>query len=122
MRRGIRLKIIIGAGLCAVSFAAAQGSAAERWVTSWTTALQSIAPARTGLPPQPRRTGPEASNLPAAFADQTVRMIVRVSLGGRRIRVELSNMANAQPLEVGSAHIGVHKGTGAIVEGTDRVL
>jgi lysophospholipase L1-like esterase len=49
-------------------------------------------------------------------------MIANVSLGGRRVRVELSNMAGAQPLEIGAAHIGVHKGGGAIAEGTDRVL
>jgi lysophospholipase L1-like esterase len=31
-------------------------------------------------------------------------------------------MTNAQPLEIGAAHIGVHNGGGAIAEGTDRVL
>ena len=51
------------------------------------------------------------------FANQTVRMIVRTSLGGSRVRVELSNMLNAQPVEIGAAHIAIHKGRGAIVEG-----
>jgi lysophospholipase L1-like esterase len=49
-------------------------------------------------------------------------MIVRTSLGGSRVRVELSNMLNAQPLEIGAAHIAIRKGSSAIVEGTDRVL
>ena len=31
-------------------------------------------------------------------------------------------MLNAPPLEIGAAHIGLHKGEGEIVEGTDRVL
>src|ERR1039458_6622553 len=47
---------------------------------------------------------------------------VHVSLGGDRVRIEISNMLNAQPLEIGSAHIAVYKGGGAIVSGTDRPL
>ena len=49
-------------------------------------------------------------------------MILRTSIGGRRVRIELSNMTTASPLQIGAAHIAVHKGGGAIVEGTDRVL
>jgi lysophospholipase L1-like esterase len=49
-------------------------------------------------------------------------MVLRTSIGGRRVRIELSNMAGASPLQIGAAHIAVHKGGGATVEGTDRVL
>lgn len=108
----------------------------DHWVTTWATAQQLMprALAGRGGPPGPppgggpnaagrgRGGGPNASNLPASFADQTVRMVARVSIGGRRFRVELSNMANAQPLEVGAAHIALHNGGGATVEGTDREL
>ena len=101
-------------------------NAGEHWVTTWTTAQQLVAPKAGGLrggpPPGGRGNGPEASNIPAEFADQTVRMIARISLGGRRIRVELSNMLNSSPLEVGAAHIGLHKSGGEIVEATDRAL
>lgn len=107
------------AALAAVALLPAQ-SAQENWVTTWTTAQQLVAPSG---PPRPARTkGPEASNLPASFADQTVRMVAHVSLGGRRLRVELSNMIGSQPLEIGAAHLAVHKGGGEIVEGTDRVV
>jgi lysophospholipase L1-like esterase len=92
----------------------------ESWVTTWTTAQQLIAP--TGPPRPTRQSGPEASNLPASLSDQTIRMVTHVSLGGRRVRVELSNMLNAQPLEIGAAHVAVHKGAGEIVSGTDRAL
>jgi lysophospholipase L1-like esterase len=88
----------------------------EHWVATWATAQQLMttpAGSRSGAPP---------SNLPATFANQTVRMIVRTSLGGSRVRVELSNMLNAQPVEIGAAHIAVHKARGAILEGTDRAL
>src|SRR5438552_393189 len=78
---------------------------------------------RRSEPSQRRgRSGAPPSNLPATFANQTARMIVRTSLGGSRVRVELSNMLNAQPVEIGAAHIAIHKGHGATVEGTDRPL
>lgn len=121
---------ILSAGLCALlPSTAAQGRSpdvvSEHWITTWTTAQQ-LAPAifggRGGAPPRTRTDGPEASNLPAMFSDQTVRMVAHVSVGGRRVRVELSNMANAQPLQIGAAHIGVHKGGGSIAKGSDRVL
>ncbi len=50
-------------------------------------------------------------------------MVAHVSLGGRRVRVELSNMLNALPLEIGAAHLAVARGEGGdIVDGTDHVL
>jgi lysophospholipase L1-like esterase len=49
-------------------------------------------------------------------------MIVRGSLGGRRVRIALSNMLTAQPIEIGAAHIASHAGGGAIQAGTDRTL
>lgn len=60
--------------------------------------------------------------MPPSLTDQTVRMILRTSIGGRRVRVELSNMATASPLQIGAAHIAVHAGSGATKPGTDRVL
>jgi hypothetical protein len=49
-------------------------------------------------------------------------MIAHVSAGGRRVRVELSNIVGAQPLEIGAAHLAIHKGQGEVVPGTDREL
>lgn len=106
-------------GLCLAS-CWAQAQTSDNWVTTWTTAQMLVAPAG---PPRPARTkGPEASNLPTTFADQTVRMIGHVSVGGRRIRVEVSNMIGAQPLEIGAASVAIHKGGGEIANGTDRAL
>ena len=107
------------AALCAAAMLPAQSGLAS-WVTTWTTAQQLVAPA---VPPRPaRQKGPEASNLPASFTDQTVRMVAHVSIGGRPLRVELSNMMNAQPLEIGAAHVAVAKTGGEIADGTDREL
>jgi lysophospholipase L1-like esterase len=68
------------------------------------------------------RGGRGPAPLPTSFTDQSVRMILRTSIGGRRVRVELSNMTSASPLQIGAAHLAVHKGGGATVEGTDRAL
>ena len=112
-------KVIFVAGLCALVLAAAEtktkseNNADQHWVSTWAAAQQLVTGGRPGGPP---------ANLPDNLADQTVRMIVRASLGGSRVRVELSNMVGAQPLEIGAAHVGIYKGDGAIVDGSDRVL
>jgi lysophospholipase L1-like esterase len=136
---------LLAAALCLTSLAATaqtgrRSAAGEHWISTWATAQQ-LAPAsfpgRGGPPPgngrgssapgrqgnaRPPQTGPNATNLPETFADQTVRMIVRTSVGGSRLRVELSSMTGAQPVEIGAAHIALYKGGGAIVEGSDRIL
>ena len=115
-----RLGTVAFAAVCATSVSLAETSSAKNWVTTWTTAQQLIV--STGPARPARQKGPEASNLPSSLAGQTVRMVARVSLGGRRVRVELSNMLNAQPLEIGAAHLATAKAGGEIVDGTDRVL
>ena len=66
--------------------------------------------------------GPARAYSPPTFEDQTIRMVVRVSVGGRRARVSLSNMLGADPLEIGAARIGLHQGGGAIAPGADREI
>jgi lysophospholipase L1-like esterase len=118
--RAVRAEMLLAVLLLCADSASAQS---DHWVTSWTTAQQlvgSTTPA--GGAQRGGRGGGPVTNLPASFSDETLRQIAHVSLGGRRIQVELSNMINAGPLEIGSAHVGVHKGGGEIVEGTDRAL
>lgn len=56
------------------------------------------------------------------LANQTVRMIVRTSIGGRRARVKLSNAIGLGPVMVGSAHVARRATGSSIVPGTDRPL
>src|ERR1700760_2900564 len=58
----------------------------------------------------------------AAFANQTLRMNARASVGGETLRVRISNAYGTKPLLIGAAHIGVRKDGPAIVADTDRVL
>jgi lysophospholipase L1-like esterase len=132
---------------CSMSLAQSQAPASrDRWIATWATAQQmmpaSVPGGRGGAPPQgtrgpqmpapPSPAAPSASQavspyqqqrgLPASIEDQTVRMIAHTTIGGRALRIEISNMANVQPLEIGSAHVALDKGDGAILPGTDRAV
>jgi lysophospholipase L1-like esterase len=49
-------------------------------------------------------------------------MVVHASIGGRRVRVQISNAIGATELTIGSAHIAVRAKESEIVAGTDRAL
>jgi lysophospholipase L1-like esterase len=58
----------------------------------------------------------------ATFSNVTLRMNGRVSLGGKVLRVRLSNAHGTRPLTIGAAHIGLRAAGPAIVAGTNRKL
>ena len=74
----------------------------EHWVGTWTAA------------PAPAEG--------AAFANHTLRMTPRVSLGGSRIRVRVSNAYGVRPLRIGAARVALRDIGPGIVPGTDRPL
>jgi lysophospholipase L1-like esterase len=49
-------------------------------------------------------------------------MIAHTTIGGRRVRIELSNAFGAKPLMVGSAHIALRDKDSAIVAASDHAL
>ena len=102
---------------CFAAGAAAQNkpqpSLNEHWVTTWATAQQ--------LAPQPPLPGP-APNVPATLKNQTLRMIARTSIGGRRVRIQVSNAMGSKPLVIGNAHIALRDKAAAIIPTSDRAL
>ena len=58
----------------------------------------------------------------AAFSNHTLRMIPRVSLGGSRLRVRISNAHGARPLAIGGACVGVRSSGPATLPGSNRRL
>ncbi len=58
----------------------------------------------------------------AALANQTLRMIAHVSVGGERIRVRLSNAYGTRKLRIGSARVGLRAEGPCIATGSDRAL
>ena len=58
----------------------------------------------------------------AAFSNHTLRMIPRVSIGGSRLRVRISNAYGTRPLAVGAACVGLRSTGPALVPGSNRRL
>ena len=128
---GLTLAVLL---LGAQPTVSAQG-ATERWVGTWATAAvvrprapqgpasvgrPAPAQAQAARPPQGRRGG--ANRQLPSFSNQTVRQIVRVSLGGERVRVVLSNVFGTTPLTVGAAHLALRATDAAIVKASGREL
>ena len=51
-----------------------------------------------------------------------MRQIAAVSIGGKKVRVVLSNEYGSKPLVIGAAHIALAGSGAAIVPGSDRAL
>ncbi|MFD4836944.1 SGNH/GDSL hydrolase family protein [Achromobacter sp. NPDC058515] len=91
----------------------AQGPAsASAWTSSWFASPQPLWDASFVLP----------TGMPAELRDQTLRERLRLSLGGKRLRVVLSNRYGAQPLVIGAAHVALAGEGAAIRPGSDRAL
>jgi lysophospholipase L1-like esterase len=56
------------------------------------------------------------------LADVTVRQIIRISAGGKRLRLRLSNETGADALALGAVHVGEAGPDGSILPGTDRAV
>lgn len=80
----------------------------RRWVATWTAA------------PMPGDSTFGADG--PALANQTVRHIVHLSIGGGRLRVKLSNVFGAKPLVIGAAHVALQDTGAAIMPDSDRIL
>lgn len=72
--------------------------ASEHWVGSWATAPATSWPPMEGFP-----------DSTIALDDQTLRQIVRLTLGGAQIRVRLSNTYGDVPLTIGDAQVALRE-------------
>src|SRR5947207_9402846 len=88
---------------------AAHGQEAK-WVGSW---------GASPLPPSPG-----AGPFPAtpSFNDQTVRQIVRLSVGGSRVRLRLTNEYGTKALTVGAARVALADGADRLKAGSEHVV
>ena len=100
--------ISFGVGVCVslvstATLAAPGNSFDENWVASW------------GCAP--------GFAIGQELANQTLRQFVRLSVGGSRVRIRLSNETGTQPLVIGAAHVAIAvREKGGIDRSTDRVL
>ncbi|MDX1367488.1 SGNH/GDSL hydrolase family protein [Pseudomonas sp.] len=104
-------KILLPLALTAL-LATSPVMAAENWVTSW---MASPQPTWGNELPLPTR-------IPEALTDSTIHQKVRISSGGSRIRVVVSNEYGRQPLVIGAARVAVVEGIDQIRPGTEHPL
>jgi lysophospholipase L1-like esterase len=94
----------------AIAGVSAKPAVTVRWVGSWASSQQI----------------PETGNAlsPEALRDATLRQIVHLTVGGKELRVRLSNAFGTAPLTILAVHIArpVSKETGSIDAATDRAL
>ena len=142
-RDAAHITILAGAALCAALLmlspaVRAQGdSGSEHWVGTWATVPVARCPGRPAgqAPPADTREcqpaeADAASGEPIPFSraplpvlhDQTVRQIVRVSIGGESVRVVLTNAYGAVPLMIGAAHVALQEEDAAVVKASAHAL
>jgi hypothetical protein len=90
-----RLRVLAWLALPGLAFcAAARGDALpDRWIGTWAAAPQPAFPGR-----------------PERYDDRTLRLVVHVSAGGRRVRIRLSNTYGRSPLRISAAHVALRRG------------
>src|SRR5271165_7557754 len=111
------MRIPLMCAVLAFSFAGspsliAEAAASSHWVGTWESSPQPI-------------WGPDfigGLKYPRNLWNQTVRQVARVSIGGPRIRVVLSNEYGQTPVAIGSARVALSEKGSAIVAGSDRAL
>jgi lysophospholipase L1-like esterase len=133
----VRLAVGLLFTAAALTPALSAQSSGDRFVGTWSTALVG----RPQVPPLPGPPGPPpfmpnscppnpAAPAPAAqpgqtfapppfmhFTNQTLRQVVRVSLGGSRVRVLLSNAFGNAPITIGAAFVALRDKDEAIQAG-----
>jgi len=75
----------------------------RQWIGTWATS------------PQPPLPGPVQT-----FRNQTLRLIVHTSVGGKEVRIKISNTFGDHPLQIGSAHIARRTSEAGIDPTSDR--
>ena len=84
----------------------------RNWIGTWMASPQPVWGENFALP----------TKIPATVEDQTFRQIVRISLGGSRVRFVFSNIYGERPLKIGSATMALAGQDGAIKGDTIRTL
>ena len=79
-----------------------------RWVGTWAASPYLVTP--DNMPPSP------------GLSNNTLRQVIRVSVGGEQFRLKLSNEYGDAPLTINSIHLAVSDGQSDIKPKTDKVI
>jgi lysophospholipase L1-like esterase len=117
-----------------VAFAPGANAQNDNWVATWGTATAlALDPALDWIRPPPpppadaprNDTPPPASPIPPVpteLNNQTVRMIVRSSVAGERLRLQFANAQGLAPVKLGAVQVALHGEGSGIVAGSNRVV
>jgi lysophospholipase L1-like esterase len=110
---GMACALAVAGGAMAAGKAVSKAAAAPpAWVQTW-----------GASPLQPTLVAGPFAPVSPSFADATLRQVVRVSAGGGKVRIRISNEYGSTPLHIGAAHVALSAGPGgATVPGSDHVL
>jgi lysophospholipase L1-like esterase len=103
-----------GVAAAADAVAGAEALAQRNWVSAW-----SSAPGEPGPNTIDAIFGNDHSR---SFENQTVREIAHVTVGGKRVRVRLSNAFGTAPLRIGAARVALRRSGASIWAASDRRL
>jgi lysophospholipase L1-like esterase len=111
--KGLRFVYFLLCTLIFFGFSKPDGSkeppaAAKTWVGTWGTAPQLVEP--NNMPPAP------------GLSNNTLRQVVCVSVGGKRLRLKFSNEFSKSPVTLKAVQIAVSMGGSVIDESTTRTL
>jgi lysophospholipase L1-like esterase len=113
--------LVVALALSAPAFAQVQAAGADsaggaqgRWLASWTSAQMAPGPNTIDA-----IFGGDRSRI---LDNQTVRNVVHISIGGRRVRVRFSNAFGTEALRIGAAQVALRSSRSAILAGSSRRL
>jgi len=89
---------------CLLAASPSYAAGTEGWITTW------------AATPAPRWTDnlPAPFNVPEVLEGQTVRQVARISVGGNKVRVVLSNAFGTKPVTIGAGSVAVAGENGAV--------
>jgi lysophospholipase L1-like esterase len=105
--RRLSLALLPAAALSAALFSPRMQAQDKDWIPTWSPADMALGP---------------AANLPIGKQDVTIRQVVHISQGGKRMRVTLTNEFGTEPLKISAAHIAFLSAGSKILPETDRPL
>ncbi|MGB9277585.1 MAG: SGNH/GDSL hydrolase family protein [Terrimicrobiaceae bacterium] len=104
--------IAIALAFVLLSSASVRAGGNGNWIGTWSASPQPVWDADFPAP----------INFPRNLWNQTIRQIARASIGGKKVRVVLSNEYGSQPLLIGAARVALSDSGYAIKAESDRVL
>jgi lysophospholipase L1-like esterase len=104
--------IIAVASLAVASSAMSQGTQRDRWAATWAASLIAT----------PARPPADSVDRVLTVSNTTLRQIVRISSGGSRVRIRLSNQYGDRPLVIGNVRIALRTSGVTIDPATDRAV